>query len=99
MRSHEIRTVRPKCGLCRPPNRPLVLDEERENGVAIDDDESATLSVHMTKRHVARDPGHEGRVGDIDVRDQLWLDASAHRFEEGLVHARAVRSLKPPRRR
>src|SRR5947209_9548068 len=64
----EVRAVRPQGGLALAANRLLILNEEREDGVAVHDDEPRALSVHVPQRDELRHAGHEHGVRLIDVR-------------------------------
>src|SRR2546427_6654754 len=95
----EVRAVRPQDRLALAPNRLLILNEERENRVAVHEDEPRALSVHVPQRDELRHAGHEHAVRLIDVRGKSGLHPAAHRRQEALVDPRAVRSLKALRRR
>src|SRR5207245_9622305 len=95
----EVRAVRPQGGLPVAPEGLLVLNEERQDRVAVDDDEARTLAVHVSKRDVFRDPGHQNLVRFVDVRREPRLHPASHRREKGLVDPGAVRALKALRSR
>ena len=75
--AHEVGAVRPESGLALALETPLVLNQEDEDGFAIDDDEAAPLIVQVTDRDVMRDLREQRRVGADDVRDELRVRAGS----------------------
>src|SRR2546425_3969475 len=99
VRPNEIRTVRPKGSFSVAANRPLVLDQERENRFPVDDGEPTALSPDVPERNIPGNLRHKGGVRFVDVRQQFRLHAPAHRRNKDLIQPRPVGPLDPLRSR